>query len=188
MAMGKNIVFEVPRYSLPEALINSAEYKSLNETQKNNYAGRLNFVEQITLEADEWVSGNEVDLYAFLDRIELHLSINLGSPVDPQTHVSSWLIHTSWTFETSAKKMRNTLPSKLIDVLDYPQPSLECELAEFNLWLGRQNAALKSAIEKFYAADTFDCAMSFQIALDILLINLLSGITKMRINPKVFNS
>ncbi|HEV2189250.1 MAG TPA: hypothetical protein VGR70_18720 [Stellaceae bacterium] len=175
-------VFEIPERRLPKILEMSDRYQDANELQKKNLKGRFQFIEQITLEIAEWLDRTETDFDAFLDRIELHLAINQGAPLDAEGSVSAWLIHTSWTFETSPRKMRQELSHDLASELNRSPPSIDDNLARFNLWLNQQNSALIAALADFRASKTIDAALANLIAIDALLLNLLTGATRARLN------
>ena len=175
-------VFEIPERHLPKILEMSDRYQDANELQKKNLRGRFQFIEQITLEIAEWLGRTETDFDAFLDRIELHLAINQGAPSDAESSVSAWLIHTSWTFETSSHKMRQELRDDLANELDRSPPSIDVNLVRFDQWLNRQNSALISALADFRASKTIDAALANFIAIDVLLLNLLTGATRARLN------
>jgi hypothetical protein len=178
-------VYRIPERPLPTPVEQGRDFRDLNETQKRNYKSRLRFIEQITMEMDDWLGGKENDFRSFLDRIELHLAINQGAPHDADLNISSWLMHTSWTFETSARQMYAQLEKELVSELDHPLPGLDPDLTQLNNWLTHQNSALKAALDRFYAAQTFDSAMAHQIAIDILVTNLLSSVVRVRLNPRL---
>jgi hypothetical protein len=183
--MNEAKVYPIPERSLPAALEGSSLFSDMNEAQRRNYKGRLRFIEQIVLEIDEWLDGKEHDFRGFLDRIELHLAINQGAPADAETRTSSWLIHSSWALESTARKMRQELEGKLITQLDRSPPTSEVDLAQFETWLSQQNSGLRKALEGFYGAGNIDAALAHQIAIDLLVNNLLAGTVKARINPKL---
>lgn len=183
--MAETKVYPIPERSLPAVLEDSSLFSDMNDAQQRSYKGRLRLIEQIVLEIDEWLDGKERDFQAFLDRIELHLAINQGAPTDAETRTSSWLIHSSWGFESTARKMRQELDAELVIELDRASPSLDVDLARFEIWLAQQNSGLRKAVAGFYGAQKFDAALAYQIAIDLLVINLLVGTVKARINPKL---
>lgn len=185
MAAPQERIYRSQERELPEALASCDEFAELNEAQRFNYRARLRYIEEITLKIDEWVKGGETDFFAFLDSVELDLYINQGAPGDPATHVSAWLVHTSWSFETSAAQMSRFVSSELRAQIELAQPRLDASIEEFRVWMKDQNEALRGALNGLFKAASFHEAMANQFAIDALLLNLLSGVAKARLNKRL---
>ena len=78
--------------------------------------------------------------------------------------------------------MRQELSHDLASELNRSPPSIDDNLARFNLWLNQQNSALIAALADFRASKTIDAALANLIAIDALLLNLLTGATRARLN------
>jgi hypothetical protein len=178
-------IYRPQERDLPEALVSSEEFANLNEVQRFNYRARLRYIEEITLKIDEWVKGDETDFFAFLDSVELDLYINQGAPADPASHVSEWLVHTSWLFETSVAQMSRYISPECRVQIELAQPRLDVSVEQFRLWMNDQNQALKASLEGFFKAASFHEAIANQLAIDALLLNLLSGVAKARLNKRL---
>lgn len=185
MAASQERIYRSQERELPEALVSCDEFAELNETQRRNYRARLRYIEEITLKIDEWVNGRETDFFAFLDSIELDLYINQGAPADPANHVSAWLVHTSWSFETSAAQMSRFLSPDLRAQIEMAQPHLDAHIEQFRAWMKGQNEALKVTLDGLFRAASFHDAMANQLAIDVLLLNVLSGVAKARLNKRL---
>lgn len=186
MLMNQERIYRTKDRSLPSAIASSEEFVDLTEKQQFNYRARLRHVEEITLKIEEWLTGAETDFFAFLDSIELDLYINQGAPVGGgEDHVSAWLLHTSWTFETSVARMSRFISPALREQLELPQPGLDAAIDQFGAWIRNQNQALTAALDSFFAASSFDEAMANQLAVDTLLVNLLAGVTRARLNKRL---
>jgi hypothetical protein len=184
--MSPERIYRTKDRPLPSPIASSEEFTDLTEKQRFNYQARLRHVEEITLRIEEWLTGAETDFFAFLDSIELDLYINQGAPVGSgEDHVSAWLFHTSWTFETSVEKMSRFISPKLREQIELPQPGLDAAIDQFRAWIRDQNQALTSVLDSFFAASSFDEAMANQIAVDTLLVNLLAGVTRARLNKRL---
>jgi hypothetical protein len=180
--MPQKIVYVPRQEPLPKILERFARFREASEIQKKNLKGRFQFIEQITIEISEWLDGTETDLEAFFDRLELHLAINQGAPCAAESSISNWLIHTSWTFETSPRKMRQELSDDLVNELNRSPLSIDDDVGRLGLWLKRQNSALTTALADFRACKTMDAALANIIAIDVLLLNLQTGISRARLN------
>jgi hypothetical protein len=178
-------IYRAQEREFPRVLVRCDEFVRLNEAQRFNYRARLRYIEEITLKVEEWVNGGEPDFFAFLDSVELDLYINQGCPADPATHVSAWLIHTSWGFETSVLQMSRFLSTERCAQIESPQPKLGASVEEFRAWMQDQNQGLKESLNGFFGAVSFHEAMASQFAIDALLLNLLSGVAKARLNKRL---
>jgi hypothetical protein len=181
--MTRSRIYEIEDRPIPAALSSLVEFKSLNDEQRLDFIARLKYIEETTKKIDEWVSGAETDLRAFLDRVELDLYLNQGAPRPDDSPISSWLVHTSWTFDTAGQKMYRTLPTVVAHELDRPQPGLGAEVGAWNVWLAKQNAALRMAVSGFYDATDISGVIAHLIAVDVLLVNILAGVSKLRLHP-----
>jgi hypothetical protein len=186
MAMAQERIYRTEERPLPPSIVSCDEFENLSEKQRFNYRARLRYVEEITLKIDEWLAGKETDFFSFLDTVELDLYINQGAPVgNGEDHVSAWLIHTSWTFETSVAKMLRSLQSSVRERIDAPPPGLDAPIDQFRSWIQGQNEALTTALNSYFGAESFDQAMANQLAIDALLLNVLSGVCKARLNKRL---
>jgi len=183
--MNRPRVYEIEEHPVPEPLGALAEFKSLTDEQRVDFLARLRYIEEITRKIDEWVSGAETDMRAFLDRVELDLYLNQGVPSSGDSPISSWLVHTSWTFDTTAQRMYKTLLPEVIAELDRPQPRLGAEVGSWNVWVAKQNAGLRLALTAFYDATDITDVIAHLVALDVLLANILAGVSKMRLHPSL---
>ncbi len=180
--MTREKIYTIEDRSVPAALQSLLEYKQLTPEERFNFAARLKYVEEITRKIEEWSTGEETDLRAFVDRIELDLYINVGAPSSSES-MSSWLVHSSWTHGVSGLGMRQTISNQLVAEIDRPQVPLDGSIGEWANWLRHQNSGLRMALMNFYEAASLEKALASLLVLDILVTNLLSGICRLRANP-----
>lgn len=184
--MNEERIFHTKGRELPQVIVSCDEYLQLSQSQQHNYRARLRYVEEITLKIEEWVSGRETDFFAFLDSVELDLYINQGAPIgNGEDHVSAWLFHTSWTFETSVQQMSRLISLKLRERIEAPQPGLDATVDQFRAWIDGQNLGLVESLDSFFNSKSFDEALANQIAMDVLLLNILAGTCKARLNKRL---
>lgn len=171
--------------SLPAALVASDEFRHLADHQKRNFSARLNYIAEVVEKIGAWLEGRQEPLRDFLDDLELDLLVNIGAPTDGNAQ-SSWLVHSSWTFGSSASLLREQLGSNATSLLDQTVPSSCCSPDELCVWLARRAAGLKSFLENFFAAPSYVKAIAVLLAIDILLVQLLLGTTRARLNASIY--
>lgn len=180
--MTKEKIYAISDRSMPAALQSLLEYKQLTSEERFNFAARLKYVEEITKKIEEWRTGQEADLRAFVDRIELDLYINVGAPSSSEG-MSSWLVHSSWTHGVSGLGMRQAISNQLVAEINRPQVPLDGSIGEWANWLKHQNAGLRTALTNFYEAAGLEKALANLLVVDILLASLLSGMCRLRASP-----
>lgn len=183
-------VIRIARRDLPVALASSDEFQNLEEVGKQEFASRLRYVEEISVKLGERAesSGEVDDIKGFIDRIELDLMINLGAHGTEHRGVSTWLLHSSWTFETSAQKMRESLTENFLERLDCQQVGIHSKVSEFTDWAARGGETLAKLLDRFYASLSFDEVMAFLVAIDLCLAQMYCGFIAQRLNPLVLSS
>ena len=171
----------------PKALTDSSEFRALNANQASSLQARFRHIDEIVSNIENWVEGKNRDdtFRSFLDDLELDLSAVQGWPADQEKEQSSWLIHSSWTFEASAAEMRRSIPQQVIDALDCQTPRVAATRDEVQAWLRNQVLSLRLAVEQIYAASSFAAAVAALIVVDILLASMLVGVYKTRLNPSL---
>jgi len=171
--------------SLPAALIDSDEFRALDPKQVSNFQARFRYVQEIAEKIERWLSHKEpeVTLRLFLDNLELDLAVTQNLPEEDQTQQSAWLIHSSWTFECPVSRMRAQLTPDVVASIEQGPPPIDAQAGHVQQWLRDQGVALRHLLGRFHSAATFEVAIAYHIAIDILLANLLVGTYKARLNP-----
>lgn len=176
----------VPDRQLPEALTNSDEFAQLSDIQREAFKARLRYIEEITIKIKEWNASPSLDDYSTLDEIELDLLMNVGvSHVKREKMVSSWVIHSSWTFNTSPNQRAKLVPEELLEEIQAPLPGILAPSSSIRSWLGKQAQALRAALTQFYEADSFKQAVALYLTIDTILAQMLSVCYRCRLNPKI---
>jgi hypothetical protein len=181
--MEENIYLAKDR-PLPQALLAVIEFNELSEAQRKNFAARLRYIEEITLEISDWLDHreNEVDLRTFFDQIELLLYATIGSPAgESKERVSAYLVHSSWTFDTSAREMVRAISGMVTSAINAPPPRIDDDESTFMQWMECQNKALAEALNGFYEGADIHQAMAGLLAVDALLTSLLAGAIRFRL-------
>jgi hypothetical protein len=181
-------IYRASDRELPTALRESEDFRELNEKQARRYLERVRYIEEIVLKIQEWLSGRELDFRAFLDRIELDVAINQAAPPDnPDSSVSAWLFHSSWTFGTTPSQLRAQLSPSVLLKADLPPPTSDCSMTEFHTWMQSQSTGMAEALDGFFGAASFSVAIAYQIAMDVFLASIVVGVYRVRLNPKLLS-
>lgn len=188
LTTGIEEMYKTSERPIPAALVDSDEFRNLNQAQQQNFSARLYYIEEICLKSQEWLQFREgfESLSSFIDEIELDLLINIGND-EKDSSISPWLIHSSWTFNTSAQCMLDCVSDCLTCDAVEVDIGFNCDELEFSDWLKKHIDCIRLLLDKFYVAHSFDCAIGNLIAIDICMITLLSGVLKQRFNIKLMD-
>ncbi len=182
------IIYKIQEKMLPTALLKSDEYSGLNEIQKQNFRSRLNFIEEICVKSKRWIE-NHKDFESnadFIDNLELDLFVNLS--IDGADNiVSPWIMHSSWTFETTSNLMLDTLPERLKSKLSLPGVGFQCDESKVLSWLNGCVECLYELLDHFYNAKDFHHVMAGLIGINVCLLVMLEGVSKQRFNKNVYS-
>jgi hypothetical protein len=182
------VVYKASERPIPAALIGSLEFQDLNDVQQQNFSARLNYIEEICHNSQQWLHSREgfESTSDFIDVIELDLFINLSCG-EVDRSVSPWLIHSSRVFDTSPQAMLSSLPKCITDDSADVQIGFSCDESEFLDWLDKRVDCMSLLLDKFYESDTIDNAIGRLIGIDICLSTLLLGVSKQRFNSKLMD-
>lgn len=174
---------------LPAVLTRSDVWIDLNEVQQKNFAARLNYFEEICTKCNEWLFEQGVfsDNLDFLDQIERDLLVNLPSS-QPERTVSPWLIHSSWTFDTTPAELLDALPQEVAPLLSDTEIGFACSESEFRGWLEQRVESFRILMEGFYGSERFSEMIACLIGLNVSLCSMLQGVIKQRMNQALMTA
>jgi hypothetical protein len=168
---------------LPGVFVESEEFKAITESQRLSLLQRIDNSKQL---ADSLASGerfNEAkDFVDFAEDLELDASVIQEIAGADHGGLSRWLIHYSWSFNTSPQKMRQCIPYYYIHLLDVQEPSCDSSLEVYRKWFQNIGKNMSEVIDAMSNATTFDASLAFQVILDVLLGRLLISCYKLRLN------
>jgi hypothetical protein len=167
---------------LPLALQQSDDFKDLTTAEAKGFQTRLRFIEECLQEMELWLSGAETggrSLRDLINDVELDLSVCQSVPAKGQG-VSSWLVHTSWTFETS-NPLNQELSLDLRKGIDQDSPHVGSDEEALRQWLEEECATLRAALDGFYAASTASRAVAHLVAMNSIVAALLFGFYRARL-------
>ena len=175
-------IIKFKRRQLPKAIAQCRWFSELSVAEKSSFEYRLNYIEEISYKIDEWKIETQNDLLSFLNRIELDLYVNLGSPADGiSSEISAWIIHTSWIDEYNISAI---VASELANYSDLAEPKLTWTIFDFHVWFGKKNIILKKSIDLFYESKTIEAGLAFIYIVDLTIITLLFGTMMLRIGVR----
>jgi hypothetical protein len=167
---------------LPRSLTESDEFKQLTADSVRAFQARLQYIGEVVDQIDAWLAKTQNNFPEFLDNLELDLSVTQNLPGDANSGHTSYLIHSSWSFEVTVAEIRHAIPGNLLQPLEAALPSIDSSLSQFNAWLEAQALGIKSAATSFSAAQSMAEALACHLALDIFVGDLLIGCYKARFN------
>ena len=179
------IIYKTQGRKLPTVLLEDSDYQDLSKMEKQNFFGRLLFLEEICIKSSEWITYQKdyENWYDFIDNLELDLFINIGL-YSKEESISNYTVHGSWTFDTTPEDMFASLPDCAREPFSKSPIGYDCDEKEFSEWLESGTSCLSKILDTFYEAESLDCAIGCLIAADICLADLLSGVSKQRFNLK----
>lgn len=181
------MIIHVKKRQLPNALTRAHEFRELSDVERQEFASRLQYIEEIPKKLAQGLGAdrNQDEIGSFIDRVELDLMINLGAHGEGHKGISTWLVHSSWTFGTSAGAMRAALGSEVMALLARFPTGIDADVEEFFSWAASLGECLVGLLDTFYRAETFDVAMGSLLAIDLCLSQLYYGFLAQRLNPRV---
>jgi hypothetical protein len=176
---------QVTDYVLPDALVQSEDFRELNPKQVDNFVARLSYISEVADTIEEALASNDQQARDIMDDVELDVAQLLSVYEDPEARVSPWLVHSSWTFSAPARDMRGCLPRVVVDALNQDPPSINGNPAQFTSWLRLQSRGLRISLKSLPDAPSLSAAIGLCIAMDTILSAILVGICRARLNPSL---
>jgi hypothetical protein len=177
------------RRSLPRHLCISSEYAALSKQKQRSLTERLNQFSRLAEAILEWTktrrSASQDDAWSFLDNLELDLWALQSYGADDKSEVSSWFVHSSWSFDIEAAKMLACLPPKVVSAIDSPVPSIDSSVPELIAWLRQQGLTIRTILRGLFASRSLSTFLAYFVALDIVASAILIASQKARLNPAI---
>lgn len=168
---------------VPAVIRDSLEFESLSDAEADAFKVRLNRAVDLATTLASGVRLSNAD--GFLDFVE-DLQLDLASaqeiPGESGVILSRWILHYSWSFESSPRLMHDSLPFGLLKSLDFQEPSIEAPVEQYLSWFKEAGLNLLSALASFSGARTFHDALGSYIVADVILARLLLACFKLRLH------
>lgn len=171
---------------LPAVITGCDEYETLTEDERAAFLRRL----EAALELGTSLSGGKrrrefPDFFRFVEDLEQDASHLQEFTLPWGGNLSRWLVHYSWTFDTTPADMRASLTAQVLDLINSDEPSTDAPLEVSERWFTELGDGVAIAATAVLKATDFGSAMAHQIALDILLGRVLSACYRLRLNRLV---
>jgi hypothetical protein len=153
----------------PPSLVASEDYKALNAEQRHNFVARLRYCDEIAAKAVEGATGPDTLLFDVVDEIELDASSIMGGFSDAETTVSTYRIHSSWTFECDRSSVAGCVPPEVAEFLKSPCVGIGLSVQEAKAWLIRWAELLQLTLHRFGASLSFTGAVAHLIMIDAFI-------------------
>ena len=99
--------------NLPTAFTACDNFEKLTQKQIFNIVSRFSYIDEIVKNINEWLDSGTIEFSHFIDDLELDLSVNQNLPGSENTE-SSYLIHSSWSFDMPLSTLRRELGEAII--------------------------------------------------------------------------
>lgn len=168
--------------SLPKILFTLLESEELDAREVDALQFRIQGANRITDDIERWIASDSSPVREFLDALELDLSVLQNLPGGGPERVTSYAIHSSWTFELAPNEMRRCIDPDVAKTMSVAPPSIDSSLVEFSNWANLMASSLRKVCRSFSRSEVIEEAMAMWIAIDVLLLLLLVGTTQTRLN------
>lgn len=170
---------------VPRALRESADYGALTAKQREGLTARLLHAHELVDAAVEAANASgEAQRQAVLD-LELDAMTIISVVGEPEKAVSAWLVHSSWTFECSDRRLADYIDPAALRVASAPKLALEASSDDVSRWLRGWSEALQSTFRKLSAAKTFCEAIAQLVAIDMLTAAMLTSIALLHVSGRL---
>lgn len=171
---------------IPQCVISSSDFSALTEAAQHDFEAKINYCLEIEKTVNTWIKHPEDTLESLLDDLELDgLSILSSGFGYPENCVSTYLFHSSWTFECQKETLNGLVSFEARNLLTKAVPSFNASTDEIVMWLQEWDVAVAKTIQAFMTAQSFDLAMTSIITLDSLVLVMLCITAASRLNPNV---
>jgi len=112
-----------------------------------------------------------------LDEIELDCWSNIAAPDLSRHGITGWMINVSWSSEFTQAQLLQQLDSDVVDRIGDVLPIVGSDLRQ---WFSSQGTLLKRVVDRAFSAQSLVCLVAYLMAMNILLLDVLSLIAKRR--------
>lgn len=169
---------------LPTALVGSDDYQALPERVRKNLAGSIDYCMEAAdkaLSAEKLTRGSLLDL---IDDIELD-AFSILSSGTPETKVSPYRVHSSWTFECDRDEMSSIVVGDFKAFMSQSAAMFGRGEHDLQVWIKEWGAVTKNTLALFEGSGTYTEAVSRLIAIDALMANFLVFAASVRLSNRI---
>jgi hypothetical protein len=174
------------KYIIPQCITTNSDFIALTEASQRDFEAKINYCLEIEKTVNTWIKHPTDTLENLLDELELDgLSILSSGFGDPENCVSTYIFHSSWTFECQKEILNRLVPFEARSLLGKAVPNFNASTNEIVMWLQEWDVAIATTIQTFISAQNFDSAIASKITLDSLILAMLCVTAVSRLNPNI---
>lgn len=167
---------------IPRPLRESADYEALTAKQREGLRARLLHAHELIDSAVQAANASgEAQRQAILD-LELDAMTIISVVGEPDKTVSAWIVHSSWTFECSDRRLADYIDPAALGAASAPQLSLESSAVDISRWLREWSQAVQNTFRRLSGAKAFCEAIAQLLAIDMLTAALLTSIALLHVS------
>lgn len=169
---------------IPSALLESDDYKALTTKERDEFSARLCYCDEIAEKAYDAGKISDSALLGVIDDIELD-AFSILSLGDAKTRVSSYIIHSSWTFECDRGAMAQYVVPDAEKFLGSVSCALMMSGKNAKKWLVDWSRVMRLSLSKFGASSSFTESVTHLIVIDALVSSYLIFASTARISAAI---
>ncbi|EHP44259.1 hypothetical protein OR16_04757 [Cupriavidus basilensis OR16] len=146
---------------------------------------RLNYIAEVVEAVSQWSGDRARPVFALLNEIESDLLVIIGGESKDGREDSTYIMHSSWPADCSAAAMFESLPKRVVSVMNRGVGKVLLMDPEAEKWVVGWGSAMRDLASAFAGSANLEQSMGRLMALDIMLTNMLSFIASMRLNPMI---
>jgi hypothetical protein len=169
----------------PPSLLLSDDYSSLNSAQKKNFMARMEYLEEISRAGFDSANVDDNLLLDCIDNIEVDALAIMSAFSSPETSVTPYSVHSSWTFECNQSDMAKMVVQEAERLLTAPSFSFSMPIKEVRNWIQCWAEALYLTMKKFVNSVSFTEVIVQLIVADALVALFLAFAAMARLNVEL---
>jgi len=170
---------------IPAPLLLSDDYSSLNSEQKKNFMARMEYIEEIARAGFDSANVTDNFLLDCIDNIEVDALAIMSAFSNPETSVTPYTVHSSWTFECKLSNMAKMIALEAERLLMVPSFSSSMSIREIRDWIQCWAKALYLTMQTFVNAVSFTEVVVQLIVADALVALFLAFAATARLNVEL---
>jgi len=178
-------MFDYFPVKIPAPLLLSDDYSSLNSEQKRNFSARMEYVEEIARAGFDSANVGDNFLLDCIDNIEVDALAIISAFSNPETSVTPYVVHSSWTFECSRSEMAKMVVLDAEKLLMARSFGFSMSITEVRDWIQCWARALYLTMKKFVDSVSFTEVIVQLIVADALIALFLTFAAMARLNVEL---
>jgi hypothetical protein len=169
-------IIRVPETPLPAALTRSKEFALLSERAQKEFLGHVRYMQEAPFKLREWIDEGSPsnEMRALVLRLDLDISIHIGTPAPPQMEISAHALREVWA--SHRKPLVTWLAPKHAAALNMAVPRVGASLTEISAWVKEAADALTDLFDGFFKANEYDGALAYLVAIHVYMTGIKFGL------------